>query len=244
MRLAQFARISTQYVVGVVTLAVIGACAESATAPMREVTAKAPAAFSTVVGVSTFVYDPAQGVTARFGAHAISMPAGSVCDPATSGYGSDFWDLPCDPATSPITITATSFVDDNGRPYVDFEPALRFSPSAEVRVYLRDGRRYHSDVLDLAYCNDSGCMDESIADTSLVTTRVDKVFSRRLKHFSGYYISAREDGCPGVVAMTDDGSLYCDVDGIGMDRSGYILASGLNKSGGLGLGRRRKAPEQ
>lgn len=230
-------------VISVVALAFIGACAESVSAPMREVTAKAPAAFSTVVGVATFVYTPDQGVTQRFGDHAISIPAGAICDPATSGYGPAFWDLPCTPATDPITITATSFVDDNGVPYVDFEPALRFSPSSDVRVYLKDGRRPKGFVLSFSYCNPSGCVDESLTDPSLLTSRVGKIFSRRLKHFSGYFITAVEE-CSGSIEITDDGSLYCNTD-LGLTRSGYILASGLGATpSGRSLGRRKKLPEQ
>ena len=35
-------------------------------------------------------------------------------------------------------ITATSFADANGHPYVDFQPKLRFVPTKETYVYLRD----------------------------------------------------------------------------------------------------------
>src|SRR5437764_1524472 len=134
MRHSHIARVSAQTVLAIVALGFVGACADSVSAPTREITAKAPAAFTTVVGVRTFVYDPGQGISERFGDHMISIPAGSVCDPATSGYGTEFWDAPCEPATDPITLTATSFVDDYGRPYVDFEPALRFAPTSEVRL--------------------------------------------------------------------------------------------------------------
>jgi hypothetical protein len=244
MRHSQIARVSAQKMLAIVALAFVGACADSVSAPMRAVTAKAPAAFSTVVGVTSFVYTPEEGVTQRFGDHLISIPAGAICDPATSGYGADFWDLPCSPLATPLTITATSFVDDYGRPYVDFEPAIRFSPSTEVRLYLRDGRRPKGYVLSFAYCTPGGtCVDESLQDSSLVTSRVGKIFSRRLKHFSGYYITA-SDECTGSVEMTDDGSLYCNTDA-GLMRSGYILASGLGSTSSNGsFGRRKKTPEK
>jgi hypothetical protein len=41
------------------------------------------------------------------------------------------------------------------------------------------------------YCNESGCMDESLTDPSLISY-VDtdsKVVFRRIKHFSGYVVA-------------------------------------------------------
>src|SRR5689334_3597338 len=68
--------------------------------------------------------DPA-GNDYTFGSFQLHVPAGAVCDPATSGYGPDTWDLPCDPITQPLRLSAdVSFRD--GRAWVDFHPNVRF----------------------------------------------------------------------------------------------------------------------
>jgi hypothetical protein len=246
MRHGQIARNSAQKLLAIVALALAGACADSVSAPTSEVSvkAKAPAAYNIVIGVTTFVYSPWTGVTQRLGDHLIEIPAGAICDPLTSGYGQAFWDAPCTAVSHPITITATTFADIDGHPYVDFEPALRFVPTKEVNLYLRDGRRPKGYQLAIWYCAVDGiCVNEADTDPSLETSRVGKIFSRRLKHFSGYNIVPGGE-CNGTVEQTEDGSLYCNTSGM-MSRSGYILASGLNQEGGSGtIGRRKKKAEQ
>src|SRR5687768_12853716 len=89
--------------------------------------------------VRTFVYDPARKLVQSFGAgHQVTMPAGAVCDPATSGYGPGLWDAPCKPLTKPITFTVTSWDDVTGRPNAEFSPDVRFVPGAVVVLELTD----------------------------------------------------------------------------------------------------------
>jgi hypothetical protein len=234
-------RTSAKTILAFVGLGFAGACADSISAPTSEVSFKVPAAFNVVLGSSSFGYDPARGVTQHFGDHVIVIPAGGICDPATSGYGSQFWDAACAPLTHSIIITATTYADADGHPYVDFQPALRFVPTKVTNLYLKDGKREGRDV-SIIYCNALAvCADESINDASLQTQRVGKsrVVVRRIKHFSGYYVAAGNE-CLGTLIVDPDGGLWCELDG--MSRSGYMLASGLGKSGGSdSLSRRRKS---
>jgi hypothetical protein len=236
-------RTSAKAILAIVGLGFAGACADSVSAPTSDISAKAPAAYSKMVGVTTFKYTPKNGVTKRFGSHLIVIPADGICDPATSGYGKAFWDAPCSPVNHSIVITATSYTDVDGNPYVDFQPALRFVPTKETYLYLRDGKRASATGLQITYCATAlSCEDESINDASLETHRVGKsqILGRRLKHFSGYNITA--GGVCGRVSLGDEGGMIC-IDLGGMTRSGYMLASGLGKTGtpdSFG-GRRRRA---
>jgi hypothetical protein len=124
--------------------------------------------------------------------HRIIIPANSVCNPLTSGYGAGTWDLPCQTATAPIVFTIKSTTDANGRPRIDIFPDVRFSPSKTVYAEFVDqvaADKFNSSIL---YCPTlgTGCIDESKTDPSLRTYKspsTGKVY-RRLKHFSGYHV--------------------------------------------------------
>lgn len=129
------------------------------------------------------------------GVHGIWFPAGSVCDPSTSSYGPGTWEDDCTPATQPITLTATTWVDSAGFPFVDFQPALRFAPSKSVVLYMFTTALPASyEPTAIFYCRDDAqCDDEAQADPSL-TTYYDPmrgVFFRRVKHFSGYVVGVQ-----------------------------------------------------
>jgi hypothetical protein len=149
-----------------------------------------------LVGVSdgtyTFEIDPAAAQSLSFGASHLDIPANAVCDLATSSYGVGTWNDACAPQTEPFTITATVKNAATDHPSVEFEPALRFSPSSNVSLYL-----YVTDqaTLDasrvMKYCNATGCVDEAESDADL-RSNVDvenKVVFRRIKHFSGYVVA-------------------------------------------------------
>jgi hypothetical protein len=209
---------------------------------------ESPAGYDLIVGVQSFWYTPSNGAIARIGDHMVVMPAGSVCDPATSGYGADLWDTPCNTVNHSVLITATTYNDIDGHPYLLFAPDLRFLPSKEVDLYLKDGRRTAARELAVAWCPTGGitCVDESINDPSLATQRVGRsaILFRRLKHMSGYYIVNRGE-CPGSIDMLDDGSLFCN-DGSALFRSGYMVASGLGGAGNSGgsISRRKRIAEK
>jgi len=247
MRHSHTSRISAKTLLAIVGFGLLGACADSVSSPTAEITAKNPAGYSTLVGTTTFVWTPGQGVTKRFGDHMIVIPAGAICDPSTAKYGLGHWDEPCTAATRNIVITALSFTDAGGHPYVDFQPGLRFVPTKEVSLYMRDGIRDGKSTITISYCaTPAKCIDESKDDPSLVTRRIgrSRILYRRLKHFSGYVLSSAGDECPGVVEQLEDGTLFCNTDsGHGGDsRSGYVVASGLGKtSTGDTFGKRRRA---
>jgi hypothetical protein len=244
MRHSHISRISAKAFFAVVGLAFAGACADSVSAPTSEVSSKAPAGFDRVIGVDRIRYTPGNGATKRIGDHMIVIPAGSVCDPATSGYGEALWDAPCTPVSHNLVITATTFADAEGHPYVQFLPDLRFVPTKEVRLFLKDGKRDRADNLSIRWCPTGGttCIDESLSDPSLATERVGKssILSRRIKHISGYNI-VPGGNCEGVAEQLPDGSWFCNTGGF--LRSGYILASGLGKENGTTISRKKKAEQ-
>ena len=143
-------------------------------------------------GTYTYEIDPSQAQSLTFGASHLDIPANSVCDLATSSYGTGTWNDSCEPQTAPFTITAVVRNAATDHPSVEFQPALRFNPQSNVNLYL-----YVTDqaTLDntkvMYYCNETGCVDEAQADADL-TSNVDvenKVVFRRIKHFSGYVVA-------------------------------------------------------
>ena len=154
--------------------------------------------------VVTFRVNPRKSASqALAGGHKIYLSANAICDPQTSGYGPDTWETPCALLQKQITITATSWVDTAGHPFVEFSPALRFNPDDDAPVWLllidRFGAR--DPGTRIVYCTDDGsCIDESLTDPELATQRDEKkgYLYRRIKHFSGYNISS---GYGGMSAM-------------------------------------------
>lgn len=244
MRHSHTSRTSAKTILAFVALGFAGACSDSISAPTSEVSVKAPAGYDLVLGVKSFRYDPNKGVTQRLGAHVIVIPAAGICD-LSSTYGTKYWDDGCAPLTHSIIITATTFADKNGSPYVEFQPALRFVPSKETDLYLRDGVREDGTAATINYCTLLGCADESLTDSSLVTHRVgnSRMLVRRIKHFSGYNIGPGSE-CRGTLVPDGEGGMVCQTDGdSGFYRSGYMLASGLSKTEGTEIIPRRRREE-
>ena len=154
-----------------------------------------------LVGVSdgsyTFQIDPTQAQSLQFGASHLDIPANAVCDLATSSYGVGTWNDACAAQTDTFTITAVVKDAATDHPSVEFQPALRFNQQTNVNLYL-----YVTDqaTLDnskvLKYCNETGCVDESLTDPDLISNvDVDnKVVFRRIKHFSGYVVAEFSGG--------------------------------------------------
>lgn len=148
-------------------------------------------------GVSSYkvTINPNELNTFTLGSNAIVIPALAVCRLADSGYGADTWNNACAPETSPINVTVTVRADASGRPRMDFEPAMRFSPSVDVELFMytrhamKEARQFK-----IYYCSTSSmdaCVDESLTDHDL-RTYVDpsaSVIFRRIKHFSGYLVA-------------------------------------------------------
>ncbi|MEO5567787.1 MAG: hypothetical protein ABIR92_04815 [Gemmatimonadaceae bacterium] len=211
-----------------VTIGMATACADTTVAPTAEVSAfTAPASFTKVGQSHTFRVSNNAGSTERIGSHVITIPAGAICDPETSGYGPTQWDKPCTPLAGSILITATVMVGEENQPYVDFQPALRFSPSKVVMLFLRNGRSSEPAQLGVDYCNNLGvCFDESLDDASLKPFRVGRtsMIGRRVKHFSGYQVTIGAR-CVGTLTQELDGTWMCVEEAMAR-RSGYMVASG------------------
>jgi hypothetical protein len=138
------------------------------------------------------------------GLFTVNFPKNSVCDPDQSTYGPGEWDKPCVTlsADKTIALQATVQLTSTGVA-VDFQPALRFSPDAQVtistdifapaiaasRSYLyshpaaaRPLAVYYSPSLG------SNLIADYLSDPGAVT-HVDlstgKIW-RRIKHFSGW----------------------------------------------------------
>jgi hypothetical protein len=208
------------------TLGLAAACADNgAVAPVSQAPAfTAPANFLTVGSTVVFRVNNAEGITKRIGNELISIPAGAICDLATSGYGTDSWDKACNPLKGSVVITATVLEDADGMPYVDFQPAMRFAPSKEVVLFLRQSTSTAGKELFVNYCNNVGyCYDESVTDASLKPFRIGNtpVMGRRVKHFSGYML-----GSGGECTSGGEGN-WC---GGTTRRSGYMVASGEDVS--------------
>ena len=151
-----------------------------------------------LVGVSDgsyqFLIDPSQSQSLSLGASYLDIPANAVCDLASSSYGVDHWDESCAAQADTFTITVVVRNAATDHPSVDFEPALRFSPDQNVNLYLYVTDQATIDASRIVkYCNASGCVDESVADSSLASSvdLVNRVVFRRIKHFSGYVIAPR-----------------------------------------------------
>lgn len=153
----------------------------------------------------TFTIDPEGGWT-RVGNFRLVYPSHAVCDPDRSEYGPDAWDEPCPTLKRPIRIRARVWVQD-GTSYADFRPNIRFDPEKEVKLFtvipaLRDQvltddlRSLYSIGYTLSNGSTRYFIDEGADDSDLAThfyTRDGKatgLVSRRIQHFSGYYVRA------------------------------------------------------
>jgi hypothetical protein len=164
-----------------------------------------------VSGDKSITIDPNSSKVYWFGDNWIYFPASSICDPLASAYGLGLWDMPCQPLTRPITITA-HWSNKGGHGYVNFEPRLRFVPasvndqsrwvvlSMHDNKLLGDARLYRL----LYQAADNLWIDEGALDPTLRTwiDRDHDMVYRRIKHFSGYMIAAgMADGLGGDVGL-------------------------------------------
>jgi len=140
------------------------------------------------------------GTSYADGVNAIVFPAGSVCDPATSGYGPELWDAPCAPITEPLTLTVSVYQHDGERHLV-FSPDVRFAPTddpakmviLETNLEALTRSTAPNSAYTIFWSPDGvTTVDESQSDPSLVTQvyRDQGRLERRLKHFSGYQVAA------------------------------------------------------
>lgn len=140
------------------------------------------------------------GGTFVLGNHAIVFPARSICDPSVSSYGSDTWDDSCVALKGALRIHAKIRTAKLGT-WVDFSPSLRFVPSKDSRqwVYMY---MYSPSVIGASDISTFSILwtpaigangvNDAAGDETL-RTYVDAktgLTMRRIKHFSGYYLSS------------------------------------------------------
>ena len=180
------------------------ACSDAPSAPSAVTASRRPLklvapSLAAYYSSFSFTLDPQSAHTLSFGPHKVNFPAYSVCDPATSSYGEGTWDEPCEPLQAPLAITATFTLEDN-HARIDFQPALRFVPAAASDTanwvtltlsepYELDGAQYSIDWLRPST---GEWVDEGLADPTMRawTNPVTNSVTRRIKHFSGYNVTA------------------------------------------------------
>ena len=149
-------------------------------------------------GTYAVTFDPRYNQSFWLGQNHLDIPAYSVCNMLTSGYGADTWDKPCTPQTLPVTLTVVIKNSQSTHPQIDFFPAMRFNPTKNVQLFMYAPNVSATDAKNwwMFYCNDAGtCVDEAKSDTSL-QTYIDynaNTLFRRVKHFSGYVVAERGD---------------------------------------------------
>ena len=183
--------------------------------------------------------DPTQASTLKAGDHQVYFPANSICDPATSGYGEDMWDQPCEPLTQPITIHAT-WNSKYGHAFIDFQPALRFVPTSDPSHYVTIAMKDYYDLDAFRQYtifwnrpSDDMWVDESANDPSMstITDLNGNRISRRLKHFSGYNIIFGAGCDPNVEDCSSQGGMSKAAPMPMNLFSGYITTVGLSEQG-------------
>lgn len=192
-------------------LALLAGCRESSVSPIEAPALAAPAPVSLAPAerpslllngalpdstAVDFVVGPSGGIYYA-GNHAVVFPSQSICDPATSGYGADKWDLPCTPLQTSLRVHA-EVRRKNGVTSVDFTPSLRFVPSTSpsrwvwMVMYTPEAVGATGDLsrFSILWASQLGgaTVDEAPLDASM-RTYVDTwmgISMRRIKHFSGY----------------------------------------------------------
>jgi hypothetical protein len=193
----------------VASIALLAGCSDQATAP--KVVSMPPGAPKLDVIVdhmavdstsADFTVTPSGGVFV-IGPHAIKFPANSICDPASSSYGPDQWDVPCEPLAEAIQIHA-EVRNQDGYAWVDFTPSLRFvptdNPDQYVWILMKSQDAFNAtDVSPFGIFWSQALgqpgIDEAATDPSQVTYlwREGGIVFRRIKHFTGYYVHDRLD---------------------------------------------------
>ena len=202
----------------VAVVAVAAACADGSVAPTSEAAEVLPGGaprpqiivnqMAEDKSAADFTVTPGGGFF-NMGKHGIYFPRNVICDPAVSSYGPEFWDDNCVVLRAPIRIHAKLRQQD-GREWVDFSPELRFRPSRRysewVWIYMRTDAAVLPDrsltILWSPKIGEPG-IDESLQDATQRTfvSPWSSYAYRRIKHFSGYNVTA---GRTAMAAETGD----------------------------------------
>jgi len=184
------------------------------------------------------------GGTYHVGDFDIVVPAGAVCDPATTKYGPRYWDDDCAPALRSVTVNVTARKVGH-RVSVDFEPDLRFRPSAgwvviqtssyadlltSAEVRRQSPQSSYFENFAILYVPTGGRSQineaRTTGDGSMIThvdLRTGLVW-RRVKHFSGYLVTAGQKCDPSVTGLDP----VCQVDDGGLGGTGTVVGGTSN----------------
>jgi len=221
-------------VLALAAAAVVTACGDSAVSPsarQRGVQLDRPV-LDKMIGSATIKYHPSQATYTTLGDQSmIYIPENAICDLASS-YGADQWDQPCKPAKGMVTITAQTWLDNNGHTYVQFSPALRFVPTTDpykaTYLYVADAKAINNPSMRIIYCPDAGnCIDEGASDSTLYTFHYNAGVYRRIKHFSGYNVAAGAEDAARVDALWSRSATNLTATLQSAKRSGYMVVSGV-----------------
>ena len=208
MRLPMMARSSSiRFTMALASAVMISACSADVMTPSASKTEERVSAFAptpaslALIGVAdgtyTVTFDPTHDQSFSLGPNRLDMPAHSVCNLTTSGYGTAYWNKPCSAQVLPVTLSVTIKNSQSAHPSIQFFPAMRFNPATSVQLFMYAPHVSQLDAKNwlMFYCNDAKvCVDESLTDAAL-RTYVDystSVVFRRVKHFSGYVVAERD----------------------------------------------------
>ena len=221
----------------------LAACSDTGSAPAAPETSLRPAGprmtLATTTVTTAVLYPQYDNVYVSIEGPRMYIPANSICQLGTSGYGPSTWDLPCTPATNPIVFTIKSTVDASGKARIDVMPDVRFSPSKTVLVDFANAQAATSFSALINYCPTGAlaCIDESKTDASLKTytnPSTGRVY-RRIKHFSGYHVVFGNDCGENSFGCENEGGWDREFGSDASDeptadrsgsRSGYITTTG------------------
>ena len=228
-------RIHSLLLVGAVAAYAV-ACRESSVAPASSLESTESAALASnargrdksTTLLATIEISP-NGGTYTVGDFQVVFPAGAVCDPATTTYGARHWNDDCTPLSRSITVKVVA-ESHRDRMSIDFQPDLRFRPSAgwvtiQTNAYrdlltsggvraLSPNEPYFRYFGILYVPTGSRSRIDEVAttgDRSMVTyiDRNTGLVWRRIKHFSGFTLSS------GFTCTTTDDGASCDSGGLG-----------------------------
>jgi hypothetical protein len=141
--------------------------------------------------------DPNVAYDVQAGDHRLKMPARVICDPSRTGYGKSEWNKPCSLATKKIQFTIHYKLSKGNDPEIRFSPDIRFAPSSDPAKWVTlsmkvRGQMQPMSSYNILWLSNGKWIDESLTDPSLAPyeDRVGHRVSRRLKHFSGYSVTA------------------------------------------------------
>jgi hypothetical protein len=216
------------------TAALLGACGDASPTSPAATPSLGWKSTSTSGGhkTVTFTVYPGLGSMVNVDEHRIVFEPNAICDMAKTSYGPAHWNEPCPLATKPVRITAVSWHDADGRPRVDFKPALRFSPAARVTLYLRARSDENEPQATILWVSPDGTLvDEAATDPSVATRTAANGFKyRRVKHFSGYTLTAGRLGRSYDAEYLRGGGQLKDVDAPQLN-SGHVIATGAMSEG-------------